>query len=167
MNNNIIILCTIILITTGGLILYTKSLYGGAGNTLVNMDTAEPIAVPTVIPSALPLEPDAYNFNFITLNESGETGMVSIAEKDSKTVVALNILGVPNGTTQPTHIRSGSCSDPGKELYKLKGLVKGLSVTNLDLGLGDLKKESPLLVSVSKSGEDSNTMVVCADLTLD
>lgn len=97
-------------------------------------------------------------------NNSGESGTATFEEQAGKTKVTLRMAGAPNGVAQPAHIHVGKCPTPGAVKYPLTNVVKGESVTVLDMPLAQLAAQGDLAVNVHKSAQESSFYVACGDL---
>ena len=117
------------------------------------------IPLPTPTPSAATVALSA-------LNQSGENGTATLQEVNGKVVVTLNATGELAGASEPAHIHTGSCPNPGAVKYPLTNVVNGTSVTTLDVTLAQLKAMEPLAINVHKSVSQINWYVSCGDLKL-
>lgn len=117
----------------------------------------------STVPSALPLDENVLDIKLSVQNESGETGVASLVEKDGKVLVVLNLLGTPIDVPQPAHIHAGSCPTPGKVEYPLTNVLNGRSETTIDTTMAELKKMVPLAVNVHKSTTEAGVYVACGD----
>ena len=95
------------------------------------------------------------------MNGSHETGIAILTPQGAKTVVELKMTGAP-GDPQPAHFHSGTCDNYGpRPLYPLHAVVKGGSVTTLDLPIEKLLG-GDLVINVHKSFDDIATVASCA-----
>jgi hypothetical protein len=101
-----------------------------------------------------------------TQNRSGESGTATLQEMNGKVIVTLNVIGSPNGMTQPAHIHIGSCPNPGAVKFPLTSVVNGQSVTTIDTTLTNLKALGPIAINVHKSVAQSGVYVSCGDINL-
>lgn len=160
MRRNLSVLTVLTLIGLGGFIFYvTKSLVKKE-DKLPQVQVQEQSGTP----SALPLESNAINVLLASQNESGETAVASLVEKDGKVLVVLNVMGTPIDIPQPAHIHLGACPTPGKVEYPLTNVLNGLSETLLDTSMEDLKKNLPLAINIHKSENEIKDYVACGDL---
>lgn len=65
---------------------------------------------------------------------------------------------------QPAYIRSGSCLNTKAVLYSLTDVIAGLSETDLDISLDQLKFKRPLSIDIRKSYDESQIKTACANL---
>jgi len=99
------------------------------------------------------------------LNNSNQSGRATLTDVDGKkTKVVVEIGGGPAGTTQPAHIHTGACPNPGAVIYPLKNVVNGRSESMLDVSLLTLKEKLPLAVNVHKSAAEAKVYISCGDL---
>ncbi|MBI2591005.1 MAG: CHRD domain-containing protein [Candidatus Blackburnbacteria bacterium] len=97
-------------------------------------------------------------------NNSSETGTAFLKEADGKVVVTLAVENSPKGVTQPAHIHTGTCPNPGEVKYPLNSLVDGKSETTLNVSVNDLLSQMPLAVNVHKSVAKAKVSVSCGDI---
>ena len=94
-------------------------------------------------------------------NGSGESGVAILTPQGDKTQVELKLTGAP-ADSQPAHFHTGTCDNYGpKPLYPLRAVVKGASVTTLDVPIDKLT-DGGLVINVHKSFDDIATIVSCA-----
>lgn len=115
-------------------------------------------------------QPASESSNTVTIrlnaeNNSGETGIAELTEKNGKVEVSLSLTGAPDGVMQPAHIHVGSCPDVGAVKYPLTSPVNGKSKTTLEVSLSDLRAGLPLAINVHKSASEIKTYVACGDIT--
>lgn len=95
------------------------------------------------------------------MNGSGESGVAILTPQGSKTVVELQMKGGP-GDPQPAHFHTGVCEKyTPRPLYPLRAVVKGGSVTTLDVPIEKLTG-GDLVINVHKSFDDIATIASCA-----
>ena len=104
-----------------------------------------------------------------SLHNSGESGTAMLTAENGKVKVTLSLIGVPDLISQPAHIHSGSCPNPGAVKYPLKnvsgiGTGPGGSVTILDVSLEELRGRLPLAINVHRSTRDLGTYVACGNI---
>jgi len=99
-------------------------------------------------------------------NESGESGTATITEMEGGVKVAVSLVGVPEGVTQPVHIHVNSCVNIAGVQYPLESLINGSSETMLEVSMAELQAGLPLSVNVHKSVEEISVYVVCGDIAL-
>ncbi len=97
-------------------------------------------------------------------NNSKEMGTATLKEVDGKVTVTLDLTGTPKGVSQPAHIHTGSCPNPGAIKYPLTNVVDGKSETTLDVTMDKLRSELPLAVNIHKSAAQSKVYVSCGNL---
>ncbi|MBI4033347.1 MAG: hypothetical protein HY377_02455 [Candidatus Blackburnbacteria bacterium] len=97
-------------------------------------------------------------------NNSKEMGTATLKEVDGKVTVTLDLTGTPKGVSQPAHIHTGSCPNPGAIKYPLTNVVDGKSETTLDVTMDRLRSELPLAVNIHKSAAQSKVYVSCGNL---
>jgi hypothetical protein len=94
-------------------------------------------------------------------NASGESGVAILTAQGSKTLVELQMNGGPSDP-QPAHFHTGDCQKYGpRPLYQLHPVVKGSSVTTLDVPIDKLTA-GDLVINVHKSFDDIATVASCA-----
>jgi hypothetical protein len=95
------------------------------------------------------------------INGSGESGVAILTAQGAKTVVELQLKG-GSGDPQPAHFHTGTCDKYApRPLYPLKAVVKGGSVTTLDVPIEKLIA-GDLVLNVHKSFDDIATIATCA-----
>ena len=99
-------------------------------------------------------------------NKSGESGTATLTDVDGKTKVVLKLSGTPSGVSQPAHIHTGACPNPGAVKYPLSYPVNGSSDTMLDVSLDTLKSQLPLAINVHKNSEELQVYVACGDVKM-
>lgn len=97
-------------------------------------------------------------------NGSSESGSAMLVAVGNQTKVTVRVGNEPAGVSQPSHIHVGSCPGVGPIIYPLNDIVKGQSVTTLNVRLSDLQKMGPLAVNVHKSAAQMGVFVSCANL---
>ena len=120
------------------------------------------IPVATVSASA-GVSSDAVTLILNELNNSGQSGSVTLTPKGTKTTVAVNITPGAVGIGQPIHIHSGSCDDLGGVVYPLTSLDAGMSATTVDVSISSLLS-GRFAVNAHKSGPEASVYVACGDL---
>ncbi len=140
------------------------------------MVATAPIIVPIKNESAPP-PPVVMNENasmtavLLELNNSKESGDAAIVagNNDEATEVSINIIGAPEGISQPAHFHSGTCTKPGGIVYSLNAATQGKSETSLvdkdggSVSLAAFEKSLPLALVVHKSGTEMAKYVACGD----
>ncbi len=96
-------------------------------------------------------------------NNSGESGMVLLKERDGKTDVSITIVGSASAEKQPAHIHEGSCPDVGSVLFPLSTVENGKSETSISATIDELKKELPLAINIHASVKNSALYVACGN----
>lgn len=108
-------------------------------------------------------------------NASGISGKATLTEVSkevqgvAKKVVELSIKvsGAEKDAVQPAHIHIGSCAALGQPVFPLSPITNGVSVTEIDTTLDQIKAASqPLAISVKKSEAELGTYVSCGDLVV-
>jgi len=107
---------------------------------------------------------DKMDFQLNTLNNSGQSGTVTITKKSDADIMVSITLSNGTATPQPAHIHKGTCAtlDP-KPLYPLTNVVNGKSETEVMVNMADLAK-GEYAVNIHKSAAEVGTYVACADL---
>ena len=118
---------------------------------------------PEVVPSEVTPE-NQMVVTFSEQNDSGESGMATLVEKDGMLTVALAMEGGPTDVPQPAHIHVGVCPDVGAVSYPLSNVVNGASETTLEVTLAQLESETPLAINVHKSVPEASVYTACGDL---
>lgn len=121
--------------------------------------TTPTLSESTPIPSSSLIIPLA------TLNNSGQTGTVTLEPSDGKTKVTVSLTGQPAGSNQPAHFHTGTCTKPGSVVYPLSNVIDGTSVTIVDAQIAQIQSKSTV-VNVHKSATESGTYVACAQWDL-
>ena len=160
MRRNVLVLLILAILVVGGFVLYAKKSQNGAVGSTATPGQAQE----TTTPSALPMEASAKNVLLSVQNDSGETGVASLVEKDGKLLVVLNVMGTPEDVPQPAHIHSGSCPTPGEVIHPLSNVLNGKSETTLDTTMAELLKKMPLVVNIHKSVKEAKSYVACGNL---
>jgi len=92
---------------------------------------------------------------------SGESGIAILTPQGAKTLVELQMKG-GSGDPQPAHFHTGTCEKYApRPLYPLRSVVKGSSLTTLDLPIEKLIA-GDLVINVHKSFDDIATIASCA-----
>ena len=95
------------------------------------------------------------------MGNSGESGVAILTPQGAKTLVELQMKG-GSGDPQPAHFHLGTCEKYApRPLYPLRSVVKGGSVTTLDMPLDKLTG-GDLVINVHKSFDDIATIASCA-----
>ncbi len=95
------------------------------------------------------------------INGSGESGVAILTAQGAKTVVELQLKG-GSGDPQPAHFHTGTCEKYApRPLYPLRAVVKGGSVTTLEVPIDKLIA-GDLVINVHKSFDDIATIGSCA-----
>lgn len=104
-------------------------------------------------------------FKLHAQNGSHEYGTVALKPHGSSTTVEIHLINAPDGTAQPAHIHTGSCSklDPAPK-YPLTSVLDGTSETTVKVPLATMAG-SPMAVNIHKSANDLKDYVACADLS--
>lgn len=100
-----------------------------------------------------------------TQNNSGQEGTATLKDVEGKTLVTIKLAGAPKGSSEPAHIHTGSCPEPGAVKYPLTNVVDGNSETTLDVSMKDLMANPALAINVHKSAAEIKTYVACGNLT--
>ncbi|MDO8452706.1 MAG: hypothetical protein Q7S79_03050 [bacterium] len=159
MQRNVLVLLALAILMVGGFVLYAKKSQNKPAESITNPQQVQE----TTTPSALPMEADAKNILLSTQNESGETGVVSLVEKEGKVLVVINVMGTPEDVPQPAHIHSGACPVPGEVVHPLTNVLNGKSETTIETTMDELLKKMPLVVNIHKSTKESSVYVACGD----
>jgi cytoskeletal protein RodZ len=103
----------------------------------------------------------------ITLNEqngSGESGTATLTDLGNGMVrVDVTVSGQPADSSQPMHIHTGKCPNPGPVVYPLNDLVDGKSTTEITTTLETLLA-SPHALNGHKSAAELQVYVFCGDV---
>jgi hypothetical protein len=110
-----------------------------------------------------------YNVNLFPVNNSNETGSATINDPgNGALMVNVSVGNVPASTTQPSHIHSGRCAQPGPILQVLNSLVNAsLSIelvpvtTAINAKYFNLAGKAYLDVHASTS---DSAVVMCGDI---
>ena len=95
------------------------------------------------------------------IGSSGESGLAILTPQGAKTLVELRMKG-GSGDPQPAHFHTGTCDKYApRPLYPLRSVVKGSSLTTLDLPIEKLIA-GDLVINVHKSFDDIATIASCA-----
>lgn len=99
-------------------------------------------------------------------NNSEESGTAVLEEEGGKVKVTLALTGggADLAVAQPAHIHTGVCPTPGAVKYPLSNVIRGESVTVLDLTLAELLAMGDLAINVHKSATQADFYVSCGDL---
>lgn len=108
------------------------------------------------------LAPSKSGFSIIIeeQNSSGQNGIVTFEPLDNQTVVKIKSIGYPEEISQPAHIHTGTCGNPGEIKYPLVSLGNGESETTIPIDIENFRKSS-LILNVHKSNEEINIYVSC------
>jgi len=116
------------------------------------------------LPTPTPMTNQIMTVNLDSQNKSGESGTATLQEVDGKVVVTLSLAGFPKGISQPAHIHTGSCPNPGAIEFPLTSVVNGQSVTTVNTTLQALKGMGPLAINVHKSATSASIYYSCGNL---
>ena len=97
------------------------------------------------------------------LNNSGQSGSVTLTPRGTKTTVTVSITPGAVGIAQPIHIHSGSCADLGGVTYPLTSLDAGMSTTRVDASISTLLSGG-FAVNAHKSGPEASVYVACGTI---
>lgn len=100
-----------------------------------------------------------------TINNSGQSGVAVLKDVKGKTEVDLTVSPV-SAIEQPAHIHIGLCPNPGAIKYPLSNIVKGKSVTVLNVSLADIIKDAPLAINVHKSAKEISKYTTCGNIVI-
>ncbi|MCZ6538998.1 MAG: plastocyanin/azurin family copper-binding protein [Chloroflexi bacterium] len=143
-----------------------------AGDRAVNLHRSGPEAslytscgdLPvTTVSASAGVSSDAVTLIMNELNESGQSGSVTLTPKGTKTTVTVSITPGAVGIAQPIHIHSGSCADLGGVVYPLASLDAGMSSITVDASISSLMS-GRFAVNAHKSGPEASVYVACGDL---
>lgn len=96
------------------------------------------------------------------VNDSGESGTMTLAPKGDTTVVTLTMTPA-SSEAQPAHFHAGTCEKyTPKPTYALKDVVDGKSVTTLDVPIAKLLG-GDMVVNVHKSKAEISKVTSCAN----
>ena len=99
-------------------------------------------------------------------NKSGESGTALLEEVNGYIRVTL-ILQRYGQEAQPAHIHKGDCETLGAIEYPLTNVVKGSSVTTVNVTLDELKQKLPLIVNVHESTSRATNYVSCGQVVFE
>ncbi len=108
---------------------------------------------------------ESLNIKLEPQNSSGESGEANLSEFQGRAVVKLNLGGNPKGATRSAEILKGSCSKPGRLELLLTSVIKGQSVTTLNVNLDKLRTNLPLSIAVFKFPPITRNIVACGNIT--
>jgi hypothetical protein len=97
-------------------------------------------------------------------NNSGITGNATLAANGDSTTVTVNLSGGKAGTTYPTHIHVGSCSQPGDVLVPLTSVTvdaQGSGSSTTMVPSAKLQGQAALLV---QSHQPNGTPAACGEV---
>ena len=94
---------------------------------------------------------------------SHETGTITFQAAGMKTKVTIAVKGEPAKANQPAHIHAFGCKSPGAVTIPLMNVVKGSSVTIVDLPLSKAAVAGTS-VNIHKSAADLGIYVACGDI---
>lgn len=97
------------------------------------------------------------------LNNSGQTGTVTLTPKGNQTEVTVNIRPGAAGVAEPAHIHVGACPDVAAVKYPLTSVMDGKSTTTVDAKLSDLQAGN-MAVNVHKSAQEIQVYVSCGNI---
>jgi hypothetical protein len=92
----------------------------------------------------------------------GQTGYATLSSDGSSTSVEISI-EPPTIEAQPIHIHAGICTDVGTVIHALQNVVKGNSVTIIDLPLEQILEDGTL-INVHASYADASNYTACGHL---
>ncbi|NQW20902.1 MAG: hypothetical protein HQ477_09340 [Chloroflexi bacterium] len=92
----------------------------------------------------------------------GQFGTATLASNVSTTTIKISIKP-PAVEAQPIHIHSGECTDVGPVLHALQNVVKGYSVTIINIPLTEIVKDGAL-VNIHASYSDASNYTACGQL---
>lgn len=104
---------------------------------------------------------------FFHANQStkfSQSGQAILIEQNGRLTLSLDLSTIPLRKPQPAYIQYGSCLTPKKILYSLSDVVAGLSETDLDINLDQLKSKRPLSIDIRKSYDEIKVQTACANL---
>lgn len=111
-----------------------------------------------------PTQSPIVEVNLKEQNESSQSGVAKLSEKDGKVNVGLSLSGGEFTAAQPSHIHLGSCSELGDVLYPLNDVVDGKSETTINATFEKLSSQKPLAVNVHTSAKEVTVYTACGDL---
>ena len=97
------------------------------------------------------------------LNDSGQSGIVTLTPMGTKTRVDLSLTNITPGVSQPAHIHSGSCDTLGGVVYPLTSVSNGLSTTTVDASIFALL-QGVYAINVHRSAAEISVYTACGDL---
>jgi subtilisin family serine protease len=98
------------------------------------------------------------------VGEGGTAGTVTLTQRGTKLVVALDLPGASTDAPHPAHIHTGSCAAPGGIYKDLSPVENGISVTWLDgVTLAEVL-DGTHYVNVHKSAAEMGVAISCGDL---
>ena len=97
-------------------------------------------------------------------NASGESGTATLTQQGTDLVVVIGVTGEPSGASQPAHIHTGACPNPGGVVHPLTNIVDGKSTTTLaNVILADVA-DGNHSINLHKSAAESAVYVACGDI---
>lgn len=151
MLRRLIYILVIIIVLAGGYLLLSNQTA-----TKIKITGGNPSPEPTIAKSGV-------SIILSERNDSGETGLASIVEKNSKVEVDINLVGPPF-ISQRAVIQAGSCDKLGTIKFILKNVFNGDSTTTLNLNIAEFNKGLPLALIVNKTEENSSQIVACGNI---
>ena len=98
-------------------------------------------------------------------NNSGESGIATLADVGGKLTVFVVVQNEPAGASQPMHIHDGNCGPTlGAVKYPLTPLVNGVSTTTVDVTLAQLKT-GKFAINGHKSASEMGTYFFCGNIS--
>lgn len=124
-----------------------------------------PTPPPTSIPSfnSAPVVKNDLSFSLDSLKDSTQSGSFTLSQHGDKTTVTIKLDGSPFNIEENAHIHSGICPNVGEVKYPLKDVVKGQSITTLNVSFEKLVSQLPLALNIHKAGTDIS--VSCGNIS--
>ncbi len=151
-NYKLIVLGVLLIIIAVGLIIVQLTKAPALPIAQNNMPTLQPAPKTMTIP-------------LLSLNNSQEYGSAVLTEMADGVKVVLTIANEAPGSTQPAHIHSGACPNPGAVVYPLSSVVDGKSETVIKASLDQLSSKLPLAINVHQSAKEIKSYLACGDFT--
>lgn len=162
---NIAIGVVILLLLLGtAYILSTRTTNSPSSPTPSTTPTPTPTQESSPQSSLLPTNPTIITVPLVEQNNSGENGTATLTEEGGKITVSVSLVGAPARNTQPAHIHSGACPNPGAVLYPLTNITNGNSTSTLNTTMVQLQQQLPLAVNVHTSAAETGIYVACGNI---
>ena len=123
---------------------------------------------PTLVPSPTLTEEERARRIDVEMESTNEdyeqSGTATLTEENGRVRVVIDVEAIEGLTSQPAHIHTGRCPEPGGIVYPLTNVVNGQSVTVLNTTITSLRNRLPLAINIHKSAAESDIYTSCGDL---